>query len=180
MAENDELQEQDEGAEEGTEAKRGGVIPLVAALVISVGGGGFVGMKALGPSVGPWMAERAANASEKGGGSHGGGGHAGGGEESPLHMVDNLVLNPARSGGSRFLLTSVALEANSAAAADMLASRDVELRDAFIMVLGAMTVEELTDISNRPAISQKLLYAAEALVGYDVVHRLFIPQFVIQ
>lgn len=166
-----------EGAELPIESdgKRGGIVPMVAALVISLGGGGALGLTVLAPTAGAWMAERPERPPKEKSGGHGGGS-----EESLLHVVDNLVVNPAASGGSRFLLTSIALEAASQAEAEELAARDVEIRDAFIMVLGSKTVDELTDIRSRPQISKELMEAISTLVGRDVVHRLFIPQFVIQ
>ena len=48
--------------------------------------------------------------------SEGGGGGEGGEEVSPgvVHLVDNLVVNPAGSNGSRFLLANVAYRAGEA------------------------------------------------------------------
>jgi flagellar FliL protein len=159
------------------EPKRGGILPLLAVLIITVGGGGWVGAKTVGPKLGPALAERALEAPKKKGGGHGGGAAEG---EGSLHVVDNLVLNPASSGGSRFLLTSIALQAASPEDATELSARDLEIRDAFIMVLGTKTVEELTDIRNRAQISQELMVAIEAVMGHGVVRRILIPQFVIQ
>lgn len=173
------MAEEVEGLEEGLEdqepKKPGKVVPILVA-VICLAAGGAVGAKALGPTVGTVLAERAASGG--GGGGHGGG--HGGGEESTLHVVDNLVVNPAESGGGRFLLTSIALQTHSPDDAAMLATRDVELRDAMLLVLGSKTVEELSDITLRPAIAEELVQAAERVVGPHVVARLFIPQFVIQ
>lgn len=176
MAENEieEVEDVYEDLEGGS--KRGGIIPMLAVLVITLGGGGAVGMKAVGPKVGPVLAERALEAPKKKSGGHGGGAEG----ESALHVVDNLVLNPASSGGSRFLLTSIALQAGTSEEAAELEARDLEIRDAFIMVLGAKTVEELTDIRNRAWISQELMVAIESVMGPGVVHRILIPQFVIQ
>lgn len=148
------------------------LLPIFVAL-ICLATGGAVGAKGLGPTVGTVLADRAANGG-------GGGGHGGEGEAAALHVVDNLVVNPAASNGGRFLLTSIALEAVSPGETPLLEARDVELRDAMILVLGSKTVEELTDIGQRHIIADELLDAVEAIVGNHVVSRLFIPQFVIQ
>jgi len=174
MAEDDILEDLEE-----TPSKKGGIVPMLAVLIATLGGGGFVGMNALAPKAGTMLADRASVVAGGGGGDHEGGGGAGGGE-SALHVVDNLVVNPAASGGGRFLLTSIALQAASVEAIPVLEARDVEIRDAFIMVLGSKTVEELTNIQLRSVISQELLDAVSALVGHNMVHRIFIPQFVIQ
>lgn len=173
MAEN-ETEEVFEETEEGG-SRRGGILPLLAVLLLTLGGGGVAGAKVLGPKVGPVLAERSLEAPKK----KKKGGH-GAGEESTLHVVDNLVLNPASSGGSRFLLTSIALETESVEDVAELAARDVEIRDAFIRVLGTKTVDELTDMTQRTQIISELMDSVETLVGPGMVHRIFIPQFVIQ
>lgn len=172
MDENEDIEEQTEET-----AKKGGFVPLIAALVLSLGGGGAIGLTAVGPKVGEKLAARA-TAEPNVGAAHGGG--HGDGESAPLHVVDNLVVNPAGSGGSRFLLTSIALETVSPAAAESLMERDLEIRDAFLMVLGAKTVEQLSDISLRPVLSRELLASVQELVGTGIVTRILIPQFVIQ
>jgi flagellar FliL protein len=164
--------------EEPAERKPAGLVTLAAVLLATLAGGGFVGAKALGPSVGSALAERAEAAPKK---KKDGGGHGGGeADASSLHVVDNLVVNPASSGGSRFLLTSLALETGSPEDAATLEAHDLEIRDAFIMVLGTKTVEELTDMSQRPRINRELLAAVQKLVVEVTIHRILIPQFVIQ
>lgn len=166
---------------DGDEPKRGGVVPLLMVALIGLGGGGAVGAKMLGPTVAPVLAERAMHAPEKKakkkGGGHGGGY---GDAASSLHVIDNLVVNPAQSAGTRFLLTSIAVEANDADQAEEISGRDMELRDVLITVLGSKTVNELTDVTQRPAIVEEILTALEGVLGHDVIHRIFIPQFVIQ
>jgi flagellar protein FliL len=58
------------------------------------------------------------------------------GEAAAVHLLENLVLNPAGSGGSRFLLLSVAIEVGKAKAAESFKNRDAELRDIILTSLG--------------------------------------------
>ena len=172
------MPEELEGLEDETlddQPKKPSKILPVVVILLCLAAGGAVGAKGLGHTVGTVLADRAANG---GGGGHGGG--HGGEAASALHVVDNLVVNPAGSGGGRFLLTSIALEAHSPDEVAGLEARDVELRDALLLVLAARTVDELSDISNRAAIASDLMTAVERVVGAHVVNRLFIPQFVIQ
>ncbi|MEQ8329963.1 MAG: flagellar basal body-associated FliL family protein [Longimicrobiales bacterium] len=163
---------------EGEERGRSGVVMLALVAIIGLAGGGFLGTSTLGPKLAPILAERAANPKPKDDG-HGGGKH-GGEAPSALHVIDNLVVNPARSGGTRFLLVSIAVEATEAHYTAQLAARDVELRDALIMVLGAKSVDELTDVSLRPDVNKEVMAALERVMGHGVIHRIYIPQFVIQ
>ncbi len=106
--------------------------------------------------------------------------HAVPGAEGAVHLIDNLVLNPAGSGGTRFLLASVGLQTSSAVANDMITKREVEARDVVLAVLGAKHVEELAEISNREKIKLELKAALDSVFGPGVVRRIYFPQFVIQ
>ena len=168
------------GAEEGAEGGgRGRKIALIIVTLLGLGAGGVVGSTTLGDSLGPILAEKAIASAEEGGGDgHDGGGEGGG--AASMHLIDNLVVNPARSQGTRFLLTSIAVQANSPALVSTVSENDVRIRDALIIVLGAKTVEELTDITLRKGIAQELYDAVVQVVGPDIVRAIFIPQFVIQ
>lgn len=163
--------ETEEVQPEVEEPKGRGIVSLILVTVLTVGMGAMVGMKGVGPRLGTALAEHAVaskDAAEKDDG------------DLQLHIVDNLVVNPAGSGGARFLLTSIALQAANADQIATITARDVEIRDAFVMVLASKTVEELTDVSRRRQLSDELRVAAEKVVGPGVVRRIFIPQFVIQ
>lgn len=155
--------------------RRGGAVLTALVALVGLAGGGFAGASMLGPGLAPVLAERAM----KPAGGKKGGGH-GGEASTSLHVIDNLVVNPARSGGTRFLLVSIAVDTHEPDMADVVASHDVELRDGLIMVLGSKTVDELTDVSLRPAITKEILKAVEKITGPGVVTRIYIPQFVIQ
>src|SRR5690606_12927220 len=58
-----------------------------------------------------------------------------------VHLISDLVLNPAGSGGSRFLLVTIALDCGSSTAATTFAARDAELRDIVLSTLGRKTVD---------------------------------------
>lgn len=174
----------DEPLEEGDpfdeSAKKSGpsmVLVLVAAL-IGGGAGAYVG----GPVATPVVAGFLASDGEGGGGGHGGGdGHGGGGEaaaEGPL-TIDNLVLNPAGSGASRFLIATLVLESDDDAYTE-LSERDAEVRDMLLTTLASRTVEELADVSMRGIIREELRVSLNDMLGREGVHRIFFPTFVIQ
>ena len=180
---------EDEVDLEEFETKKGGPMSLALMVVVGLGIGGGVGFTQLGDTVGPILVERelAAEADDgkAGGGGHGpddagSGGEGEEGEPASLHMIDNLVVNPARSQGTRFLLASIAVQMSDPGAVEMIDARDVELRDALILVLASKTVDQLTDISGREALVLEIQAAIVRVVGPDLVKNVFIPQFVIQ
>lgn len=170
---------------------------LIGMVAVGLAVGGGTGAALLGPMVAKKMGKTppAAEATKGGEGEHAApaeGEHAPaegekaaeagkeGGAEAPVLMLDNLVLNPANSGGSRFLLLTVALEVSSATTMEDFKKRDAELRDIILTALGTKSVEQLTDISLREKFKTEISAAVEGRFGKKTVKRLYFPQFVVQ
>lgn len=169
-----------EESAEGGEAKKGGKLLMVGGLVGGLALGSVAGLFVLGPRLAPSPAHAAtAKPAEKKEGE-GKDGEGKKGEAAPVYQIDNLVLNPAGSGGTRFLLMSVALEVKDAAAAESLKGRDAELRDAILRLIGTMTVEQISDAWSHDALRSQLVTAVNQIVGAGTVRRAYFPQFVIQ
>lgn len=157
---------------------------LVAVVLLGIAGGGVAGALLAGPMLagtapaGAALAAAADTAAddeaahgEEGDGARGG---------SPLVIVDNMVLNPAKSGGTRFLLLSLGLSVKDQAVADAMAQRDPELRDAVLRYLGAKAVEELSDVTRRDSLKAGVKAALVERFGKGSVRDVYFPQFVIQ
>ena len=156
---------------------------LVGGLVIGALGGSF----ALGPMLAkklaaPGSAEAATTeeSGEKGeGGEHGKEGDKKAG--ATVHMMENLVLNPSGSNGTRFLMAAVAAEVKDEKVKDEMTGRDAELRDAVLRLLGERTVDQLSDIAQREVLKKSLTDSLNArLASKSAIKRVYFPQFVIQ
>jgi flagellar FliL protein len=79
--------------------------------------------------------------------------------------MENLVLNPAESGGSRFLLFSLAFELRDQAAHDAMKARDAEMRDVVLAALGRRTTEQLADMALRDSLKAEVGAAAARQLG---------------
>jgi flagellar FliL protein len=161
-------------------------LPLIALVAVGLAIGGGTGAKLIGPLMAKKMGRGAAPAQEAS--SHAAepdaaadsAGKDGAKGAPSVHLLENLVLNPAGSGGSRFLLLSVAIETSSANTVTEFQARDAELRDIILTALGSKTVDQLTDISTREGIKTELLATIGTRFGKGVVKRLYFPQFVVQ
>ena len=166
-----------EAAPTGGKAK----LPMIAMIAVGLAIGGGTGAAFVGPMVAKKMGKAPeAHAAE---GAEAAGGHEPEGEPgpaAPVHLMENLVLNPAGSGGSRFLLLSVAIEAGSSTMEADMTARDAELRDIILTSLGTKTVDQLTDIANREGIKSEVHAAIAARFGKSSIKRLYFPQFVVQ
>ena len=164
-------------------AGKGGKMKSILIVLIGLGVGAGGGFTALGDPMGAILAARAQAPDQAGDDGHGGGGGGGhgapAGPQSAIHMIENLVLNPARSGGSRFLLVSIAIEAADPDDVDLLDAREMEIRSALNMLLGAKTIDELGN-EHLPTIVAEVEAAIVEIMGPGVVHRVLIPQFVLQ
>ena len=168
-------------------------LPMMAMVAVGIAIGGGTGAVVVGPmvakkmgKVAPPHADSAATHGEAaadggGGGEHGAAGaDKGGGAEASVHLLENLVLNPAGTNGSRVLLLTVAIETGTPAVGAEMTTRDAELRDIILTSLGTKTVDQLTDISTREVIKGELQTAIGGRFGKSAVKRLYFPQFVVQ
>lgn len=105
-------------------------------------------------------------------------------EEAPStsvqHQVDNLVLNPAGSNGTRFLMVTATFELKDGGVDQTMKDREAEVRDRILGLLGKKTVDELTDISRRDEIKKQVLASVDSMFPKGAVLQVYFPQFVIQ
>jgi len=174
------------------------ILAVVAGLAVGGGTGFFAVGPALATGIAPAVAANAkhARAGTPATGDHGddtaadeeGGEEAQGGESgkegaaagAPVYTLDNLVLNPAGSGGTRFLLLTIAFEVAKPETVDAMKARDAELRDLVLATVGNKTVEQLSDVAARDSLKGELKTAAAKLFTKRAVKRVYFPQFVIQ
>jgi flagellar FliL protein len=156
-------------------------------LVVILGGlavGGGVGAFFAGPAIAARIhgTPAAADSAKAGKSAEGKGGKGEKGAEATrvLHNVDNIVLNPAGSGGTRFLMVNATFELKDAAAGELMKERDAEIRDALLGVLGRNTVEELTDMTHREKLKQDVIAAMGTLFPAGSFKRVYFSQFVVQ
>jgi flagellar FliL protein len=98
----------------------------------------------------------------------------------PLYTIENVVLNPAQTAGTRFLMAAVTFELATVEAQTAIKARESEVRDTVLHVLGEKTVAQLSDISQRDTIKTQIQSAVGAKLGPATVLRVYFPQFVIQ
>lgn len=96
------------------------------------------------------------------------------------HLLENLIVNPAGTQGTRFLLVSVGFETTDAATIGILEQRDLEVRDAIINLFGSETIENLSEVSMREAVKDAVRERVAQLIGRNTIGRIYFPQFVIQ
>jgi flagellar protein FliL len=162
-------------------AAKGKRLPLVIALTIGLTIGALAGSLVVGPLVAEGDTTECTCEEEAGGHAEEGAVDSHGNPiAKPTYNVENLVLNPAGSGGTRYLVLSVAFNVRDSTTVTKMKDRDSELRDILLKVLGAKTVPELSDMNVRPALKAEVRAQAGRLFGEKTITDVFFPQFVIQ
>ena len=184
---------------EQSPSKAKSMLPFILALALGLGVGGASGAFVVGPAmakgISPQIVARKHAAEDESADSsdeataddeaaaNESGGKAGDAAAKQVYTLDNLVLNPAESGGTRFLLLSVAFETADSKLIDDMKARDAELRDAVLVALGAKTVEQLANMQARDGLKTELQNVALQLISKKSKKktlRVYFPQFVIQ
>lgn len=106
------------------------------------------------------------------------------GEGKPkVYRLDNIIVNPANSDGQRFLMCSIAIQADDPEALDILREHEIELRDRVVTLLAAESIESLTAAGVRDSLRSRILTAIVPVLGEEgegVELQVYLPQFVIQ
>jgi len=169
-----------EAPEQNSENAAAGAAPAPAkgkVMMMAVGGllvGAAAGFLGIGPIV---AKNKAAPAKvEAKSGSKGEGEKSGG----AVWPIENLVLNPAGSNGSRFLMVNATFELKDEASKEAAKDKEAEARDIILALLGKKTLDQLSDIGQRDQIKKEVLAAVAPIFPKGVVTKVFFPQFVIQ
>ncbi len=93
--------------------------------------------------------------------------------------LPGFIINPADSGGRRYLMVDLGFEAADAKALEALAEHEVVVRDAIVGILSEQSVEELAAVSAREALKDSLRARVNGLLEHDV-DRLYFTQYVLQ
>ncbi len=146
----------------------------ILAVVGALGAGTALGIFVVGPMAGNMRAQAAA--------------HAGESKKSdkdasarkPIYKLDNLIVNPAGTRGSHFLMTSISIEVPDDKLESRLHDHDAMVRDAIIGALDTQTLETLSMPTGRDTVRAAIARSIAPIVGPNAHLPIYLTQFVIQ
>lgn len=97
-----------------------------------------------------------------------------------FYMINDLVINPAASGGRRHLLVCLGLEYHDPLLKEELVKREPQIRDNLITLLAGQDANVLTDIRYRESIRKSLLKAVNFYLSGGEVEKLYFTKYVFQ
>lgn len=100
--------------------------------------------------------------------------------ESNIFMMKDIVINPAGTGGSRFLSVSFGFEIESSASLALFEEKEPVIRDALITILSSKTVAQLTDPKQKEIIRYQIKKRVSKLMDTDELAGVYYTDFVLQ
>jgi len=100
--------------------------------------------------------------------------------EEHMFEIEQIIVNPAGTVGSRFLSCSVAFEIESEEDLSLFESKEIKIRDALISVLTARTVDELSDPRLREPLRRQILARVNKLTEPATASAVYFKDFVLQ
>jgi flagellar FliL protein len=97
-----------------------------------------------------------------------------------VNLIEDLVVNPAGSEGTRYLCTTVALESVQPGVTEEITTREAQVRDILIEILGKRTVMELSSLDTRDQIREEIKVAVNDLLSTGSVIGVYFSNFVLQ
>jgi flagellar FliL protein len=94
--------------------------------------------------------------------------------------VEDIVVNPAGSGGTRYLCTTVALESNVPEVGEEIGEREPQIRDTLIGILSKRSVEDLSALSTREELRVEIKAAVNDMLITGEVVGVYLSNFVLQ
>lgn len=103
-----------------------------------------------------------------------------GGEGSFLYSIKDIVVNPAGTGGSRFLSVSFGFELKTQMLETDFEEREPLVRDALITILSSKTVAQLTDTKQKEIMRYQIKKRLADLFHTEDLEAVYYTDFVLQ
>lgn len=173
-----------DGEREGVEPEGDGGGPsliTVGLIVVGLAAGGGAGALLVGPALaesGVFPGGEPAAAADSGTADHGSKKEKKGTKAS--YKIENLIVNPKGTEGTRFLMVTLVLELEGKEPTAVMEEREPEFRDLLIRTLGGHTVEELAAIERRGTLKEELRGVLQERLEEVEVRKIYLPRYVIQ
>ncbi|HTY39296.1 MAG TPA: flagellar basal body-associated FliL family protein [Bacteroidota bacterium] len=97
-----------------------------------------------------------------------------------IFVVKDLIVNPAGTNGTRFLLVTVGFELSTPGAQKELEKKEIQLRDALNTILGSKKLEDLAGVERREELRTQISAQVGSLLQSGAVNNVYFSKFIIQ
>lgn len=109
-------------------------------------------------------------------------GHGSEGEvaSESVFMIRDIIVNPAGTGGTRFLSASIGFETNKPGMAAFMISREPIIRDALVTILSSQSISELSDFKQREKLRKLIRLRVQRILKTEDLGAVYFTEFVLQ
>lgn len=97
-----------------------------------------------------------------------------------VFMMEDIIVNPSGTGGTRFLSVSIGFEVSSPETAELLEEREPVIKDALITILGSKTIEQLSDTREREITRYQIKKRIEKILRVEDLMAVYFTDFILQ
>jgi len=97
-----------------------------------------------------------------------------------MYVVKDLIVNPAGTNGTRYLLTTVGFSTSTPQGVTELEKKDIQLRDALNTILNSKALSDLVDVSQRESLRVEISRKVAPLVSTGTLSNVYFSKFIIQ
>jgi len=98
----------------------------------------------------------------------------------PVYVVSDLIVNPAGTNGTRFLLTTIGVEVDSPQTKIELEQKDIQIRDALITILTGKGLDQLGKIEQREILRSEISLKISEILTTGKPKNVYFGKFIIQ
>ena len=100
--------------------------------------------------------------------------------EASIYVVKDIIVNPAGTNGTRFLLTTIGIEVTTPEAHKELEAKDVQVRDIINTILTGKDLVTLSMVDQRESVRQEIAQKIGALLHGGGLTNVYFSKFIIQ
>ena len=101
-------------------------------------------------------------------------------EAKSIYVVKDVIVNPAGTNGTRFLLTTVGFEVNGVEREKELERMEVQVRDVLNTILTNKGLEDLAGNEQREALRKEILQKVSTMLPAGSLTNVYFSKFIIQ
>jgi flagellar FliL protein len=99
---------------------------------------------------------------------------------SQVVVVKDVIVNPAGTNGTRFLVTTIGLEVPTTEAKTELEQKEVQTRDILTTILAGKRLEELTSPQQKEELREEIHQRVDKILKSAKLKNVYISKFIIQ
>lgn len=150
----------------------------IAIAVVMIVAGYFVGSMMSGKA--PTETQEAAAGDSKSHSGDDGHGTGTGETETEIFMIEDVIVNPSGTGGTRFLSVSFGFELGSEETRAKFEEREPIIKDALITILGSKTISQLTDAKEKEITRFQIRKRVEYLLKVEDIAAVYYTDYILQ